>query len=86
MVAILKFKMAAPNEEANVNVIDLIEFLDPENIGLGTNIMSMNVIDRDMVKSNIYGGHFEKTPSVAKSIQIWACHPNFFERSWYVQQ
>jgi len=35
MVAILKFKMAAANEGANV-IIGLIEFLDPENIGLGT--------------------------------------------------
>ena len=41
IAAILKFMMAAANEGANVIVIGLIEFLDPENIGLGTNIMSL---------------------------------------------
>jgi len=41
MVAILKSKIAATNEGANVIVIGLIEFLDSENIGLGTNIMSL---------------------------------------------
>jgi len=41
MVAILKFMMAAANEGANVIVIGLIEFLDPENKGFGTNIMSL---------------------------------------------
>jgi hypothetical protein len=60
MVAILKFKMAAPNEGTNLIVIGLIEF--PENLCRHQYHVSMSLTDRDMVRSNIYGGHFEKRP------------------------
>ena len=40
MAAILNFKIYAPNEAANVVIVGLIKFLDPENIGLDPKIMS----------------------------------------------
>ena len=41
MEAILNFKIYAPNEWANEALVGLIKFLDPENIGLDPNIMSL---------------------------------------------
>ena len=41
MVAILNFKMNSLNQEPNVIVMGLVEFLDPANIGLDIKTMSL---------------------------------------------
>ena len=41
MAAILNFKIYALNEWANESLFGLIKFLDPENIGLDPNFMSL---------------------------------------------